>query len=1069
MPAARARPRLMLVFDCETRLTPDQRLTFGSARLYRRSERRYQDDPEGWEWFSEYLFHDEAITAEERAALVEFMDSLPTVQRFDALWSPESQSFSTAGVRLRVNARGVHTFLATRDEFVRNVFRPLARDAQALVVLFNAPFDITRLARGWGETRGRRRRADEPGVGIQRFDSFVGGFSLLMEEYVDGRGQRHENAFAPRVAIKTIDSKRHLTAFRKPRPASSDDDADFGFAGNFLDLHTLAYALTNTNYSLRRACEAFGVESGKLDWEPSGTISDGEIAYNRQDVAATFQLALKLLAEYDRHPISPDASTPARRTISETRAYSPASIGKAYLRAMGLRPVLERQPDFPADVLGYAMTAFFGGRAECRIRRTSMPVVLTDYLSMYPSVNANMGLWEVLTADEIAVEEATTEVSAFLEEVTAADLYNPAAWRQLPALVQCLPAGEILPARAAFPTSKDRIVPGSGDDWQIGVNPLWSETPLWYALPDLVAAKVLGGKGPTVLRALRLVAKGERADLRPIQLRGEVDVDPRHSDFFRAVVEERHRLRDRDIEPRERDRLSQFLKTFANSVSYGIYAEMVRHQLPVDDRAEVQVHGLLAEPTQASVRTPETPGEYCFPPVAACITAAARLMLALLEQAVLDAGGSYVFTDTDSMAIVATEAGGLIPCPGGPLRNDQGREAVRALSYVEIDQIRERLNALKPHDTSVRDDLLKLEAHNFDPTTGERRQLYAYAISAKRYALYNLIDGGWLPRRCSEHGLGHLLDPTRSPSTNPKADTTKIAELEPAAEEDLGADEETGLRGWICDGWAWIIGEALGRPVSLPAWATKPAVAQITASTPRILDAFRGDTRTSYDEGIKPFNFLLAAHVDRLRLTGVPVGQPFHLVAPYSPDPERWLATTWFDRYAGQPYRVTTDDIAVVSTRVKSYADILSEHRFRVERKSIAPDGGIVRRTTTGLLRRRPVRMLAIHYIGKESNKLSERPTGLVQRASEILTEYSDDRLGVWRLFVQPRLADIPTREIEAATARNRSTVKRWKRGEQVPRDEDQAVLLKYVLDRERRRHATERGPPAQSGPGTAP
>jgi hypothetical protein len=1046
-PEGGPRPQHLLVADCETRLTPDQRLTFGSARLYRRADRRYQDDSEGWEWFSEYLFQDEAISAAERGELEAFVGSLPSVERFDPLWSPESQTFSTGGTRLRVNEQGVHTFLVTRDEFVRNVLRPFAIDARSLVVLFNAPFDLSRLARGWGEARGRRRRDDEQSAGNQRFDSFLGGFSLSMEEYVDARGVRHENAFAPRVAIKTIDSKRHLIALRKPRPAGSDDEADFAFAGNFLDVHTLAYALTNTNYSLRRACEAFGVESGKLDWEPTGTISDGEIAYNRQDVAATFALALKLLAEYDRHPVSPDAATPARRTLSETRAYSPASIGKAYLRAMGLRPVLERQPDFPDEVLGYAMTAFFGGRAECRIRRSPVPVVLTDYLSMYPTVNANMGLWRLLTAGEIRVEEATADVAAFLDGVTTEDLYDPETWRQLPALVQCLPGGEILPARAAFPTREDAVLSGSGDDWQIGVNPLWSETPLWYALPDLVAAKVLGGKAPRVLRALRLVAEGEQPNLRPVQLRGEVEVDPERADFFRTVVEERHRLRDRDLEPRERDRLSQFLKTFANSVSYGIFAEMVRHLLPVEERADVRVHGLLAEPTLAKVRAPETPGEYCFPPVAACITAAARLMLALLERAVLDAGGSYVFTDTDSMAILATEEGGLVSCPGGPFRDDQNREAVRALSYAEVDQIRERLNALKPYDESVRDDLLKLEAHNFDPRTGERCQLYAYAISAKRYALYNLTDQGWLPRRCSEHGLGHLLDPTRQPTTNPKADTTRVAELELVAEDGAEAEEETGLREWICDGWAWMIGDALGRSRTLPAWAAKPAVAQITASTPRVLDAFRGNVQ-GYDDRIKPFNFLLAAHVDRLRLTSVPVGQPFHLVAPYSSDPQQWLAMTWFDRYSGKPYPITTDDIAVVSVRVKSFVDILSEHRFRVERKSLAPDGGIVRRTTAGLLQRRPVRMLSITYIGKESNLLSERPTGLVQRASEVLTEYSDDRLGVWRLFIQPRLPGIPTQVIAAATGRNRSTVKRWKRGEQVPRPGDLETLRKLIVRR---------------------
>jgi hypothetical protein len=58
--------------------------------------------------------------------------------------------------------------------------------------------------------------------------------------------------------------------------------------------------------------------------------------------------------------------------------------------------------------------------------------------------------------------------------------------------------------------------------------------------------------------------------------------------------------------------------------------------------------------------------------------------------------------------------------------------------------------------------ILELEEWNFDADTRERRQLYCYAISAKRYVLYNLIDGRPLLRKWSEHGLGHLLNPLNS-------------------------------------------------------------------------------------------------------------------------------------------------------------------------------------------------------------------------------------------------------------------------------------------------------------------
>ena len=79
----------------------------------------------------------------------------------------------------------------------------------------------------------------------------------------------------------------------------------------------------------------------------------------------------------------------------------------------------------------------------------------------------------------------------------------------------------------------------------------------------------------------------------------------------------------------------------------------------------VVVHG-RKEPFSDRVAAPEDPGRYCFPPFASCITGAARLMLAMLERCVTDLGGTWAFCDTDSMAIVATDEGGLVPCPGGP-------------------------------------------------------------------------------------------------------------------------------------------------------------------------------------------------------------------------------------------------------------------------------------------------------------------------------------------------------------------------------------------------------------------
>ena len=124
-----------------------------------------------------------------------------------------------------------------------------------------------------------------------------------------------------------------------------------------------------------------------------------------------------------------------------------------------------------------------------------------------------------------------------------------------------------------------------------------------------------------------------------------------------------------------------------------------------------------------------------------------RLMLALLERCVTDLGGTYAMEDTDSMAIVATQRGGLIECPGGPYRRN-GKRAIRALSWAQVDAIAERFARLNPYDRS-RDRQARSSRSKTTtsiPRPSKQRQLWCLAISAKRYALF--VRDPTASRRC---------------------------------------------------------------------------------------------------------------------------------------------------------------------------------------------------------------------------------------------------------------------------------------------------------------------------------
>ncbi len=924
---ARRWRRSVLILDTETTTDATQRLTFGCYRWGRwRADGTLAILEEGF-------FHADDLAERDPAGYA--------VLRTFA----DTHKAATTGHDRR---RAIAVY--PRSEFVKAVLWS-AIQADALIVGFNLPWDLSRLAVGCGEARGNH----------------AGGFSFMLWDFADAEtGERQAHDFRPRIVVKHLDSKKALMHVGGTAERGADGRAD-RWGGGLLDLRTLAFALTDRGHSLGSAGDAFGVDQGKAEPGEHGWITPEYVAYARQDVAATAGLLVALRAEYDRHPIDLDPCA----------ALSPASIAKAYLAAMGVTPPLAKWPDFPPELLGRAMSAYYGGRAECVVRKMPVPVVYTDILSAYATVNARLGLWRLLTAERIEVQDCTEEARALLASLTTADLLNPETWPKLRFFAEIVPDGDVLPVRAQY-----------GDavgTWNIGVNPFTDDASHWYAGPDLAASALLAGKPPTIERACKLVPVGTQAGLRSVALRGVVEIDPAADDFFRAVIEERKRTDARtDLLPAERARLVRLLKTLANSGAYGIFAQVDPQDLPAGALQAVRVYGPDGESFPTRTAKPERPGTFCFPLVAALITAGARLVLALIERLVTDAGGTHGFCDTDSMAIVATEAGGLVPCPGGPHRTEDGREAIRALSWAEVDGIVARLDALNPYDrAAVPDPILKIEDANFDPDTGERRQLWCYAISTKRYALYALdADGNpaILPAGYKEHGLGHLLNPT-----DPDAD-------DPA---------------WMRSLWEGIVRKALGLPHQWPAWLDRPALVRAPITTPRLLRAFESHNRGKpYQEHIKPFGFLLAAPLAKLgRPLDAESAAPLRLVAPFERDARKWERLRWTDLYSKRRFGLTSrGDAGIGLARVQTYRDVLNAYAHHPEPKRLGPDGRPCHRRTAGLLSRRPVTALETACVGKEAHRLEETAAGLVADVDEVQAAHPTPMRDGWARVALPGL-----------------------------------------------------------------
>lgn len=975
-------PEAMFIFDTETRTDETQRLTFGSYRFIvagRCSE--------------EGLFYGDDLPDHDRQTLEEYVST------------HEPDTVGSGYPKLR---------LLRREQFAKRLYRA-AYNARCLLVAFNFPFDAARVACDFAEARER----------------FSGGFSLGLFSYLDEAGSQRHDPHRARISIKHIDSKRALKGFtgahdldkpdRIPEGSETGKAEDkYFFRGHFLDLRTLAFALTDRGHSLETACKAFEVEHGKQRPTRHGEVTEGYINYNRRDVLATWELAEKLLEEYAKHPI----------TLQVTKAYSPASIGKAYLREMGIKPVLERQPEFPRKYLGYAQSAFFGGRASAHIRKVAVPVVYCDFLSMYPTVNSLMGLWRFVVAEKInVIEHCQEEIEEFLQRVNADELFKPETWEKLAGFVRIVPDGEILPSRAQYSIETN--------DWQVAVNYLCAKNDepkdaLWFSLPDIVASVIHTGRIPKILDAFHIEASGTLQGLNPIKLRGAVRVDPATEDLFKVAIEERRRLsRNATLSKIEKERLDKALKALANATSYGIYAEMNRQES--DEPVNVTCYGIDPEPFTCRVGHPDVPGEYCFPPLASLITGGARLMLSLLEYCVWKKGGTHGMEDTDSMAIVSTQHGGSITCNG---------TTIHALSWKEVGEISDRFTALNPYNRdAVSGSILKIEDDNRDPETGNPRQIYCLAISAKRYALFIFDQGEPVllrkgvnnnDDRWSEHGLGHLLNPT---------------------------DPEADDREWIAQVWLKIIRRALSLPVQRLGFEDLPAIGRITISSPVVLRPLaKLNAGKSYVDQIKPFNFILTCHIKQL---GHPPGveaERFHLIAPYDSDPRQWLKKNWIDQYSGKTFRITTAKFHGDrrTARVKTYGEVIREYEFHAESKCADMNGIQCAKQSVGLLQRRHVEIQEIKAIGKESNSSEEVESGLIHSPQNVYTEYPDPRCDEWETKIIPALREIPLPRLEKLSGMSRRALIYARVGRMRPHKKHQEVLVRIVTQMKKTMHDPE-------------
>ena len=586
----------------------------------------------------------------------------------------------------------------------------------------------------------------------------------------------------------------------------------------------------------------------------------------------------------------------------------------------------------------------------------------------------------------------------------------------------------MFPVRAAYKQKEDAL--------NIGLNYLTGD-PVWYAGPDIIASILLnGGKIPHIERAVRVVPHGTQEGLKPVKLLGEVLVDPATQDFFKHAIEKRK-------ENKKNKLMYKAIKIIANSTAYGCFVEL--NEQPITEPSSkkrkrkewvppaLEVFSGDHHHLQSAPKEIEEAGKFYFPPLASLITAGARLLLALAQRCVEDEGGSIIFCDTDSLCVCASEKGEQVRAgyprldmDYSPNADESYKQPIQALSCDTVRKISERFVDLNPY--SFGGTILPIEDINYvadkdGRATSTLRQLYGYAISAKRYSIFlgenarEIVDG-------KAHGVGYLKSPT-------------------------------GNSDWTDEFWNQVLrNEMVHFRSGEPEWLDKAAMMKLPVSSPAILGA-------RLKNFCKPYDFVLSPVVrDNKRNIDEQSEKPI-LITRFTSNPAEWSEATYYNVRTGKPCHITTDESKnknIVSA--EPYRSVLNRYADNSESKFDGPDGKQCTPWTRGVLQRTHVVESGREYCGKEFKRKLTQGEMIDFDGSEpkALSEFKCKIYRNGKVTASPELQErisklkLSERDIARGTNLHRKPVHLFCTGKQV-RQKTAQKIIEFILQKEKEKY----------------
>ncbi len=430
--------------------------------------------------------------------------------------------------------KGSNFELGTLDQFRRKVFLKYLK-AGALVVAYDAPFQISRLAVKWNKSTKHKH-----------------AFSFYFRLFRDKKtGKLRPSNFEPGLSIESLDATKafyRLIKYKFHEVDAGHDEVQQASGAHVLDLKTLTAVLTGEAYTFSSASEIFGTPASKA--RKTGTrVTKPAVESLLKDVTGELVLLNRLKQELGLNSVD----------LEPERCYSSATLAKAHFSDMGIEP--PQKLGIPNEVSGIASQAFFAGRAECTIRRTPLPVTYVDFHAQFPAVSKLLACREMLCATSLDFPNFTAAAREMVQRTTLHDCFRPEFWSQLRWYALVEPHEDVVPMRANFGQRE-------GSDPTLGWNYLTSKQPVWVTGPDVIAAKLITGKPIKILNAIKVVPHGVQPNLVAVKLHSQLEVDPLQDDLAVKLVELRSSLKSKE------PKLAGGLKVAANSAAFGILCQM---------------------------------------------------------------------------------------------------------------------------------------------------------------------------------------------------------------------------------------------------------------------------------------------------------------------------------------------------------------------------------------------------------------------------------------------------------------------------------------------------------------